>query len=148
MNPQNIQLIAKFFFFALLDEELAVRLTNKAVHRLARRRRLEHASEEKFLAQVVRVTDDIIRSEKKTKAPLRPNLSYKLGFKKPEDFDLSAWMDFHKGSQAPEMWAVIWVHILGLKPEVVAEGLGETLGTVRYRTSQGVRQLGQALRVS
>ena len=64
------------------------------------------------------------------------------GFILPPELDINVWMSFVGQGEPTEVEAVLLSKILGFSDEDIAEGLGVTAGTVRYRIGRGLRHLG------
>ena len=64
------------------------------------------------------------------------------GFVLPKGFDMQGWQNFITNSDIQEVEAVLLSRILHLPDEEVAQGLGVTVGTIRYRVGRGLRALG------
>jgi hypothetical protein len=153
MMDEDIRAIALFFYYSLLDDQLALRATAKAIKKLSRRAQRElspqgETSEVRPLGKdLVRVCFRLWRGLERF-APRggsggTPTLHWHL----PENLDLAPWRQFQREGLSEDMIAVVWSKIIGYPEAIIAQGLDLTPGTVRYRVARGVRQLGQTNRL-
>ncbi len=71
-----------------------------------------------------------------------PNISTDAGWMIPTDLDLGPWREFQKLATQDELLAVIWSKVLEIQDHDIAQGLGISEGTVRYRLGRALRKLG------
>ncbi len=140
---KEIKTIAKFFFFALLDENRALKVSRSAVGEFLRKVREFHEDEDKTQL-VCDLTYKYFQKEKKLLARGHSEVSFEKGWKKSPLLDFSIWLNFHKEAKYEDMICVIWVHVLELPVDVIAKTLMISPSSVLYRVSKGVRLMGQS----
>lgn len=143
MSEQNLKAIALFFFFAFLDEKIAldasIKITNKFRDRVSKHPDFSEAQSQTLLVQL---TKKYFFQHRHRSLRHQTALTGHAGWQVPTTLDLSAWKQFQKESSENDFLAVIWSKILGFSDESISEGLGVTVGTVRYRIGNGLRALG------
>ncbi len=58
------------------------------------------------------------------------------------DVDIGSWREFLAESDGEVVEAVVFSKILNFKDQPISQGLGITIGTLRYRLGNGIRLLG------
>ena len=139
----EIRTIARFFFFALLDENKALKVSRAVVGQFLRKIREQHSPEDR-IQLVCDLTHDFFEKEKKSLVRGHSEISFEKGWTKSPLLDFSIWLKFHKESKYEELICVIWVHILEIPVSVVSKTLMISPSSVLYRVSRGVRLLSQA----
>jgi len=140
MNEAEIQTIALFFYFALLDDKKAIEASTQALDIC--RGRLKRNPELKKSVIIVAATKTVWNRFKTRVARGRPNTSVESGWLIPEGVDLGPWREFQKTASEDELLTVIWSKILKMADQDISEGLGITPGTIRYRLGRALRKLG------
>ena len=153
MSEADVRTIALFFYYSLLDDQVAVRATERALKKL---------SAQALGAEVKDAKSPRVGVERSLLVNVCTKLWHKYeGFtvrggsgatpathwRLPETLDLAPWRQFQREGLREDMLAVVWVKILGCAESDVAKGLGLSPGTIRYRVARGVRQLGQTNRL-
>ena len=138
-EKQAIEKLALFFYFCFMDEGRAHAATEKAVKSIR-----EQSSKESWDARVVRASKRVLDKQKDF-----GTVSH-IGFVQghiefPEGSNWGPWFEFRKQSETDSFTSVIWVKILGISPEDVAQGLDLTEGTVRFRLSHALRDMGKII---
>ncbi len=140
MTEAEIQLIALFFYFALLDDKKAIEASTQALAlcraRLKKNPNLKHSI-------IIVSSTKAIWDKIKLRVPRgRPNTSMESGWLIPEGLDMGPWREFQKNSTEEELLSVIWSKIMKIEDQNISEGLGLTPGTIRYRLGRSLRKLG------
>ena len=146
LSENQIRSVALFFLFALLDERAAMPYANRvtAVLKTKLGRHAEESTEAKQIVlgacyrQFQKIKKDILRGQVST------SLSSVLTL--PSGADLGAWIRFHKDATDDELLALIFSKIMGFSDFDIAQALGVSEGTIRYRISHAVRRLGETQR--
>ena len=130
-----------FFSFGLLNDGLAKSAAAKTVRLCGR---LKKNVDGESVVDFVRISHSIWRKiqKKKELITLESEICHI-----PSSVQLSSWRDFKRSSSEEEFLTVLWTKVLEIPQEKVAEGLGVTVGTVRYRLSCGLKKLGAACEV-
>lgn len=140
---ESIRAIANFFFFAFLDEALAgsysYRVTAKLKTRLRKDARMTPSDQQ---ALIVHLTNEAYAAHRKNLVKGHSLISGEGGWVVADGLDLAPWKQFHKEASDHEMLSVLWSQILGFNDQSIAEGVGVTVGTVRYRVGHGLQKLG------
>ncbi|WP_374076883.1 hypothetical protein [Bdellovibrio bacteriovorus] len=140
MTEADVQSIALFFYFALLDDQKAIEASSQALA-LGRARKHRNPNLKNSVA-IVAATKSVWDKYKARVARGRPNTSVESGWLIPEGLDLGPWREFQKSASEDELLTVIWSKILKLEDDDISEGLGITQGTIRYRLGRALRKLG------
>ena len=139
----GVRSIANFFFFAFLDEGLANDHSNRVTAKFkARVRKHGNMAVADQHALIVHLTNEAYLSQRKTLMKGHTLISGDGGWVVPEGMDLAPWKQFHKEASDHEMLSVLWSQILGFPDQAISEGIGVTIGTVRYRVGHGLQKLG------
>jgi hypothetical protein len=143
MMEESLETIATFFFFAFLDEAVATENALKTAAQFkARLQKRPGATGHEMQSLVVHLTNNAYQSHRKNLAKGHSLLSGEGGWLVPEGVDLSSWKQFHKEAPDNEMLVVLWSQVLGLPDQAISEGIGVTVGTVRYRVGHALQKLG------
>lgn len=136
---EQVRLIALFFLFSLMDEKVALEATHKVVAQLkaAGARGQRGPTVEADLIRVLRKTHDHHR--KIAHRNRSPGVSEEAWTTFAET---ATWAKFQRDVSENELIAVLLSKILGFKEESIADGLGISIGTVRYRVGKAIRALG------
>ncbi|KYG60670.1 hypothetical protein [Bdellovibrio bacteriovorus] len=140
MTEADVQSIALFFYFALLDDQKAIEASSQALA-LGRARKQRNPDLKNSVA-IVTATKTVWDRYKSRVARGRPNTSVESGWLIPDGTDLGPWREFQKSASEDELLTVIWSKILKLEDDDISEGLGITQGTIRYRLGRALRKLG------
>jgi DNA-directed RNA polymerase specialized sigma24 family protein len=132
------QAVAKFFYFTSLDEQISFAASLKALAELRQNGWLE----EKFRPRWIGVLSKWKPRIRQLRGRQWPGFAQAPGFVRPPDFDLNAWSGFLNSGETSEVEAVLFSKMLNFSDEEIADGLGVTIGTVRYRVGRGLRHLG------
>ncbi len=143
MTEAQIKSVACFFFFAFLNESLALQATVRTVKHISKRfKKSPELSESDQNAIIVFQTAKAWEKYSRQHNRKFQGPHFEAGWQLPEDTDLAPWRQFLKEVGSEEVLAVIWSRILCFSDECMAKGLGLTVGTVRYRVGRGLRKLG------
>lgn len=140
MTEADVQSIALFFYFSLLDDQKAIEASSQALALC--RARLKRNPELKSSVAIVSATKTVWDKFKVRVARGRPNTTVESGWLIPEHVDMGPWREFQKSASEDELLTVIWSKILKLDDNDISEGLGITQGTIRYRLGRALRKLG------
>jgi hypothetical protein len=140
MGESEVRSIALFYFFAFLDDRRALEASTQAISVF----NFKKKKNPQFSPSVLTVMSTFsIWSKHHLKLNRgNPNISVEAGWNIPTDLDLGPWREFQKLATQDELLAVIWSKILGLNELDIAQGLGISEGTVRYRLGKALRKLG------
>ncbi|MEK2689601.1 hypothetical protein [Bdellovibrio sp. GT3] len=140
MTEADIQSIALFFYFALLDDRRAIEASTQALALCRdKKKRNPELSNPVALVAATKITWDKFKV-RVTRG--RPNTTVESGWLIPEGVDLGPWREFQKTASEDELLTVIWSKILKIEDNDISEGLGITQGTIRYRLGRALRKLG------
>lgn len=130
--------VAKYFFFLCFDERLSFSAGLSVLNDLKVRNRLdiEHRSHWVQALHLMKPKLTRVRPRNWSETPTQQ------GFILPGDFDLSAWVSYMNAADPDEVEALLFSRILAFSDREIAQGLGVTEGTVRYRVGRGLRHLG------
>lgn len=140
MSENDVKAIALFFFYALLDDRRALEAAGEALEMA--RRRLAANTELKTTVAIVGATKQIWEKHSGQFVRGRPNYSLESGWLVPQGLDLGPWKEFQKSAQEDEFLCLIWSKILKISDEDISQGLGISIGTLRYRIGRALRKLG------
>lgn len=141
MSEVEIRGITLFFFFALLDERRALDAASEAL--VLCRRKLSKNPELKPAVALVGATRVVWEKHSGRFVRGRPNFSAESGYLFPQGLDLGPWKEFQKSAQEDEFLSLIWSQVLKIGDEDISQGLGISVGTLRYRVGRALRKLGQ-----
>jgi len=140
MGESVVKSIALFFFFAFLDDRRALEASTQAINIFSDKKKKNPQFSDEVL--VVMVTFAVWTKHHLKLNRGNPNFSAEAGWMIPTDLDLGPWREFQKLATQDELLAVIWSKILNLSEADIAQGLGISEGTVRYRLGRALRKLG------
>lgn len=141
----QIQSVALFFFFAFLDERVALRATFRALDELGKSKISDDQTEKNGSsrsAHLIAIMHKNWKHHQKTKAHLVTENIVASGWDVPAHLDLGPWKQFLKQAVPNDVLVVIWSQILNFQTPEIAAGLGISPGTVQYRLSNGLKLLG------
>ncbi len=140
MGESEIKSIALFFFFAFLDDRRAVEAATQAIAICSNKKK----KNPQFSSEVLIVMSCFAVWTKHHLKLNRgnPNITTDAGWMIPANLDLGPWREFQKLATQDELLAVIWSKILEIPEREIAEGLGISEGTIRYRLGRAIRKLG------
>ncbi len=140
MGESETTSIALFFFCAFLDDSRAIEASTQAMtYALDKKKKNPKLSDSVLL---VIATFAIWKKHHLKLNRGNPNISADAGWMIPADFDLGPWREFQKLATQDELLAVIWSKVLAISEPDIAEGLGISEGTIRYRLGRALRKLG------
>ncbi len=135
MEASVIDTVAKYFYFSSLDEQISFTASLKALTDLKHNDWLDFQHRARWV--------QVLSKWKPRLKSMRGKASaVEKGFVLPKDFDLNSWTSFLAAGESTEVEAVLFSKILNFSEEEIADGLGVTTGTVRYRVGRGLRHLG------
>ncbi|XGC81030.1 hypothetical protein ACES2L_00865 [Bdellovibrio bacteriovorus] len=140
MTEADVQSIALFFYFSLLDDQKAIEASSQAL--AIGRARQQRNPDLKSTVAIVAATKTVWDRYKSRVSRGRPNTTVESGWLIPEGTDLGPWREFQKSASEDELLTVIWSKILRIDDDDISEGLGITQGTIRYRLGRALRKLG------
>lgn len=140
MGEAEIRATALFFFFAFLDDRRALEASTQALSICFEKKK----KNPQFNNAVLTVLSTYrVWSKHHLKLHRgKPTMNPEIGWMIPTDLDLGPWREFQKLATQDELLAVIWSKILGISDHDIAQGLGISEGTVRYRLGRALRKLG------
>lgn len=140
MGESEVKSIALFFFFAFLDDRRALEASTQAITLATEKKKKNPQSDNQVL--IVTASFSIWKKHHLKLNRGTPNISTEAGWMMPPDLDLGPWREFQKLATQDELLAVIWAKVLGISEKNIAQGLGISEGTVRYRLGRALRKLG------
>lgn len=146
MTAAQIKSVALFFYFALLDEEMAEKSARQIIEKA--RQRLKGMRENESidsLIVIIHETNQLWLKIQDFRHQAKISTHSKSNFLLPPGTSFGAWRQFHKEASAEDLAAVIWSKVVGAEESKIAQGLGLSEGTVRYRVGKGLRQLGRLI---
>lgn len=138
MTAGPIDTVAKYFFFASLNEQISFAASLQALAELKSKNWLGFEFRARWIQVLARrrAKLKVVTGKSWHDALSRPGIAL------PPDFDLTAWSHFMTTGNPVEVDAVLFSKILGFSDDEIASALKVTLGTVRYRVGRGLRHLG------
>lgn len=143
METTDIQKIALFFFYSILDEKRTIESASQAYSFYSSLSKKEpHLPKNILLIKSVsKVWENI-----KTKVYRgRPQFSYDAGWTFFKNTDLGPWIEFQKKASDELLMAVVYSHILKFTDSEISQALGLSEGTIRYRVGRGLSYLGSMI---
>ncbi|MCB0351403.1 MAG: hypothetical protein KDD38_09485 [Bdellovibrionales bacterium] len=134
--------IALYFYFSCLDESRAQASTIRVLKKI-RQESLHSSLNSNWPrpSDVVKITSEFNKRSKKLSKPT--TLAFSTGYiVLPEGSNWGPWFEFRKVADDKEFNAVLYSNILKIPDEEIAEGLGISLGAIRYRIGRGLKILG------
>lgn len=154
ITDEQARWIALFFLFALMEERVALQAAHKTVAQLKAQgasARADASSDEpkKGLGrpEIIRAMTKVLEPYRRLASRAKPAVFPDAVWRLPAQFDIDPWTKFQKSAAANEVVAVILSKLLPFTDHEIAEGLGVSLGTARYRVGKGIRQLGAQFEV-
>lgn len=140
MSDSDVKAIALFFFFTMLDEKRATLASAQAYELCFKMREKDESSPIGEL--IVKSTFKVWQMHKSRFIRGRPQYSLNSGWILPDGIDIGVWKDFQKNSTEEDLLALVWAKIIQISESEIAQGLGLSFGTIRYRVSHAIRKLG------
>lgn len=139
MGEAKVRSIALFFFFAFMDDRKIAEASTKALSIFEKKKKNLKISDDVLL-----VASTFFVWTKHYVGLERGGLNFSNdnGWVVPNNVDLGAWREFQKLATQEELLVVIWSKILNFSDKDIAQGLGVSVGTIRYRLSKALRKLG------
>lgn len=130
--------VARYFFFLTLDEKLSFAASLKVLADLKAQNRLDDEHRGHWVQALHKWKRKIphLKPREWSGSPVEK------GFLLPEDLEIAGWASFLSTGGGEEVEAVLLSQLLGFNEIEIAQGLGVTVGTVRYRIGRGLRHLG------
>lgn len=142
--------IALFFFYSLMDEELAVQASSKAIrygYKKLKHLNTHNTESELEASALVHLTHKFWMKSRDKKM-IRPSQKLlEAGWQLADGVELGLWRHFLRESEPEESLILIWSKILKFDDQDIAKGLGVTVGTVRHRSARGLKKLGSMTQV-
>lgn len=142
LSRDVIQKVALFFYFSFLDEIRARESSRVVLKKLRQKllgRKVSADEEAEMIVSMCHQNLDAFSQQAKP-----TGLSFSAGqIILPPQSNWGPWFELRRLAEKNEFHAVLWTRILGFSEEIVARGLGVTLGTVRYRVGRGLKTLGR-----
>jgi hypothetical protein len=141
MVAVDVRSIALFFFFALMDEKLALAASIKSV-KLYRK---QAAKTPEIPSQIllIRAILNVWNIERKSLSRGRQTTVFSKLWAMPPQLDLNPWKEFQKQSPNEELLSILFVTILGFKASDVAQAMNLSEGSIKYRLSKALSRLGE-----
>jgi hypothetical protein len=136
--------VAIFFFYALLDEHLAMKAAERTVARLKGRLHGIPIDDPEAHVAILRACANQFERCKDQISKGKSALTFESGWKLPDHTDLALWTRFHKNASDEELLALLFSRVMGFSNLEIAHGLGISEGTASYRVGKAIRHLGSA----
>lgn len=137
--------ISLFFFYSLMDEELAVQASSNAIrqgYKKLKNLKKENKEEELRTSNIVHLTHKFWLKNKDKKIIRPSHQLLEAGWQLNDGVEIGLWRHFIREAEPEEYLTAIWSQILNFSDEDIAAGLGVTVGTVRHRTARAIKRLG------
>jgi DNA-directed RNA polymerase specialized sigma24 family protein len=138
MLPTVIETVAKYFFFSALDERVSFAASLKVLAEIKSKNWLTEDHRARWV--------ETLTKWKPKLAHVKPRAwsgsGHDRGFTLPGEVDVSLWAAFQTSVDPAEVEAVLLSQVLAFTDDEIADGLGVSRGTVRYRVGRGLRHLG------
>ncbi len=146
MEKVQIRSVASFFFFTLLDSNLAYKATSDAINIC--NKELKRTDKQILPNSFLIETNYKVWKRYKD---VKPKMNWEIRdipnpFDIPEGINLSPWRQFIKDEHTNVSLIVVWSRLLGFSDKDIAEGMGVSTGTVRYRAGKGLKALAGELK--
>ena len=141
-----------FFYLTLIDEEKVVLATNEALEkfqkiRLSLYRNNAAPSEQRLFVEACFWSWSRHRHKSQVEfwSWYQQNLEKikKQSLWKSLKLSLDPWIKYQKTCRPEELLCVLWKEVFDISEREIAEALGVTEGTIRYRVSHGLHALGE-----
>lgn len=139
ITDEQTREIALFFLFSLLDQRVALQAAHKAIAQVKSLPTEEGVISKSDIALILKRG---FESHRKLLPRNQPTEISETALAFPEGTDFATWQKFHLVASDQEITAVVMSKILGYDDAVMAEGFQVSIGTMKYRISKGIRQLG------
>jgi hypothetical protein len=138
----SIEKIALFFYFSFLDEVRAREAGRVVLKKLRQKTIGRKINPEDELEMIVSLCDQHVEIFSRNVKPT--GLSFSAGqIILPPKSNWGPWFELRRLSEKHEFNSVLWTRVLGINEEIVARGLGVTVGTIRFRVGRGLKTLGR-----
>jgi DNA-directed RNA polymerase specialized sigma24 family protein len=140
-QDERARKIALFFLFSLADERVAFQAAHKAIAQFKGSSQQAHLD-----ASTIRILKKIYDRHKMlldrdTIANAEPPSSWLL----ESGISAEHWLRFKRNSSDQEVLALVFSRIIGFTETEIADGLGVSAGTIRYRVGKALRHLGSLI---
>lgn len=142
MTEESLRSVSLFFFFAFMEDGLAVPAAQQA-HRVLKQNS-SHENSRSASIRLVQVTAEILEKVGRHRPPSALTED-PVGWRLPEGMAWQPWREFHRQATEEELPILIWCMILGIPEREVAVAIGLPEGTIRHRLGRGLRKLGGLL---
>lgn len=140
---EAVSSLAKFYFFAFADEELALKASQEAFNQVQKDAK-QGKKGEVALTELILVGHEFYQKYL-PKKDHPPRVSFHSGWEAPQQFEIAPWLEFKKRAHPDEIFVYIWQFILQASTESLASALGVSLGTILFRLAQSSKTMGQIL---
>jgi len=140
---KSLRHFALFFFFAFLDERLAMEVADRAVTSYRSKTKSLDQNSTEARKILIKICAELWKSNKKRIVHGRPSSQLNDFGHLPAGADQTAWVRFHKDAAEEELLAILFSQVLGLPAQDISEALKISTGTLRHRIGRGIRMLGE-----
>jgi hypothetical protein len=138
MDPRaEVSSVALFYYFVFFDEKVSLFATLKTWNVLKKK-------SAPWGPRFVAATHHGYTRYQRTahpRIPIPEGLTQQVSI--PENIDMGPWREFRKRVGQDEFLAVLWTQVLQIPEVEVMAALKISQGTLKYRLSRGLRQLGE-----
>lgn len=142
MNDDEVRRISQFFFLLLLNERKALAFTSKA------HQRANSILQKKILSSrdqaIVLATYEV--SQKIQNLSEESFQTQFATWRLPESASLGPWKKFLLQQRREEILSLLWYRVLKVSDQDISEALKLSLGTIRFRLSRALKDLGRLSR--
>ena len=138
MPPTVVDTVAKYFFFSALDERISFAASLRVLAEIKAKNWLTDQHRARWVETLTKWKPRLERLKPRAWSASPSD----RGFVLPGEVDVSLWASFQTSVDPSEVEAVLFSQVLAFTDDEIAEGLGVTVGTVRYRVGRGLRHLG------
>ena len=141
-NRAAVRSILLFYTYLVPDEKVGLQLAKRTWKRLSREGEGSHIFSQDDQAKVVSITKRLFDEWRDSKSA-HNFLIQQSGKMWSTHVPLDLWREFQKNADRETLTVVVWSMILNFSDAAIAQGLGVTVGTVRFRVSRGLRLLAE-----
>ena len=138
MLPTVVETVSKYFFFSALDERVSFSASLRVLSEIKAKNWLADEHRARWV-EILTKWKPRLKTIKPRAWTVTPT---DRGFILPGSVDVSLWASFQSSVNPSEVEAVLLSQVLAFTDDEIADGLGVTVGTVRYRVGRGLRHLG------
>lgn len=146
MTESQVQTVATFFFYALMDEKSAATACKRTLAE-CRKATPKNSTlpEDKFQEVFVKASSEYYEKLQKKNAKGLAGLASPKGWIEKAPEGLGPWKQFHRSTKKEELLFIIWNRVLKIPLPVISKALNMSEGTVSYRIGKALNKLGSMI---